>query len=295
MYSKILPIPSESSLDENLFSCDCTIPETEALLRNVKCGTATGPDRITALMLRTFSEGVSPSICSIVNHSIRTGKLPSNWKLSNVVPLPKETSLCHDVRLFRPISLLSIIRKCPEKHLFQLLIEHFEQNSVLSDYQFGFRSGHSTMISLLISVFDWQQSLKRKQQVLCVFMDIKKAFDSVPHQALLNKFSSLNIHFIMHRWLTIYLQGYNVLSLVVSSPRGSQLSQVFLRTLSWGPCVLCPTLMTWPLSHSLMAYRYCYLLMTLCFSINNNHQDTIEFQADVDLVVNWAKLNHCDH
>ena len=35
--------------------------------------------------------------------------------------------------------------------------------------------------------------------------------------------------------LTIYVQGYNVLSLVVPSPHGSQ---VFLRTLSWGPCFL---------------------------------------------------------
>ena len=199
----------------------------------VKCGTATGPDGITAWMLRTFSESVSPSISSLFNLSIRTGKLPSNWKLSNVVPIPKETSLCHDVRSFRP---MSIIRKCLEKHLFHLLLEHFEQNSVLSDHQFGFRSGRSTMIPLLTSVHDWQQSLERKQRVLCVFIDIKKAFDSVPHQALLNKLCSLNIPFILHRWLTIYVQGCNVLSLVVPSPRGSQLSQVFFRALSWGPC-----------------------------------------------------------
>ena len=78
---KSSPIPSESSLDEDLSYCDCTIPEIEALLRNVKCGTATGPDRITAWMLRTFSEAVSPSISSLFNLSIRTGKLP------NVVPI----------------------------------------------------------------------------------------------------------------------------------------------------------------------------------------------------------------
>jgi len=108
---------------------------------------------------------------------------------------------------FRPISLLSIISKCLEKHLFQLLIEHFEQNSVLWDRQFDFRSGHSTMIPLLTPVHDWQQSLERKQRVLCVFIDIKKAFDSVPHQALLNKFSSLKIPFNLHRWLTNYLHS----------------------------------------------------------------------------------------
>ena len=114
-------------------------------------------------MLRTFSEGVSPSISSLFNLSIRTGKLPLDWKLSNVVPIPKETSLCYDVRFFRPIPLLSIISNCLDKHLFHLLLEYFEQNSVLSDHQFGFRSGRSTMIPLLTSVHDWQQSLERKQ------------------------------------------------------------------------------------------------------------------------------------
>ena len=63
------------------------------------------------------------------------------------------------------------------------------------------------MIPLLTLVHDWQQSLERKQQVLCVFINIKKAFDSVPHQALLNKLSSLNIPFILHRWLTNYLRS----------------------------------------------------------------------------------------
>ena len=92
-------------------------------------------------------------------------------------------------------------------HLFDLLLEHFEQNSVLSDHQFGFRSGRSTIIPLLTLVHDWQQSLERKQWVLCVFIDIKKAFNSVPHRALLNKLSSLNIPFILHWWLINYLHS----------------------------------------------------------------------------------------
>ena len=76
---------------------------------------------------------------------------------------------------------------------------------------------------------------------------------------------SLDVPFILHRWLTIYIQGYNMLSSVVPSPRGSQLSQVFLRALSWGHCSFCPAFMTWPLSLSLMVHGCCYLLMTLCF------------------------------
>jgi len=55
----------------------------------------------------------------------------------------------------------------------------------LSDSQFGFRSGHCTS--------KWHSFLERRIRVGCIFIDLKKAFDSVPHQALLNKLSNLNL------------------------------------------------------------------------------------------------------
>ena len=114
-------------------------------------------------------------------------------------------SPCHDVQSLQPISLLSILSKCLEKHLYQLLLEHFESNFVLSESQFGFRKGRSTIIPLMVAVHHWHHFLERKQQVLCVFFDIRKAFNSVPHQALLNKLSSLDVPFILLRWVTSYL------------------------------------------------------------------------------------------
>ena len=195
---------SEASLEDALNRYDCTDQEAEVLLRSIKPHSATGPDGVTSWMLCSFSEGIAPSVSSLFNLSIRNGRIPSDWKLSHVVPIPKESS-CHSVQSFQPISLLSILSKCLEKHLHQLLLEHFESNSVLSDSQFGFRKGRSTIVPLMVAVHHSHQFLERKQQVMCVFFDIHKAVDSVPHQALLNKLSSLNIPFILLRWLTGYL------------------------------------------------------------------------------------------
>ena len=208
------------------------------------------------------------------------------------MPIPKESS-CHDVQSFWPIFLLSIIlSKCLEKHLYQRLLEHFESNFVLSESQFGFRKGHSTIIPLMVAVHHWHHFLERKQQVLCVFFDIRKAFDSVPHQALLNKLSSLDVPFILLRWLTSYLT--------------SRLQRVILGGVSspWLPVksgipqasVLGPLLF---LSYDLASLSFSSGTNILMFAddivlykLISSQWDSSDFQADVDLLASWAKSNH---
>ena len=86
---------------------------------------------------------------------------------------------------FRPISLLPIISKIFEKHIHRILMEFLSSEGLLSDDQFGFRKGRSTAVPLLLATHDWHKSLESKHQVACIFFDFNKAFDSVPHQALL--------------------------------------------------------------------------------------------------------------
>lgn len=137
---------------------DCTNQETEILLRGIKPHSATGPDGVTSWMLRSFAKDIAPSVSSLFNLSIRVGRIPTDRKLSHVVPIPKGSS-CHDVQSFRPISLLSILSKCLEKHLYQLLLEHFESNFVLSDSQFGFRKGLSTIVPFMAAFHHWHQCI----------------------------------------------------------------------------------------------------------------------------------------
>ena len=129
-----------------------------------------------------------------------------------------------------------------------------------------------------------------------VFIDIKKAFDSVPHQTLLKKVCSLNIPFILHQWLTNYLRsrlqrvvlsGAISLWLPVKSdvPQGSVL----------GPCFFLSYI------NDLAFITFSHGTRILLFGDGNmlykpvsNDQDTIDFQGDVDLVAYWAKLNHLE-
>ena len=143
--------------------------------------------------------------CLLVQ-SLNCGKLPAEWKLSHIVPIPKESSK-QDVRFYRPISLLPTISKCLERHIYRLLLEYLSSNQLLSDAQFGFRSGRSTVMPLLLATHQWHTTLESHKQVACVFFDLRKAFDSVPHQALLNKLHNLQVPGTLLLWLFNYLSN----------------------------------------------------------------------------------------
>ena len=173
-----------------------------AALKNLKTHTATGADGITSWMLKSFAAEIAPSIASLFNLSISSGKVPAAWKCSNIVPIPKDNSKANNVHFYRPISLLPIISKVLERHIYTHLLEFVNSGNLLSDQQFGFRKGRSTVVPLLLSTHQWHSYLEKKQKVACVFFDIKKAFDSVPQQALLNKLYHLCIPKPLFVWLT---------------------------------------------------------------------------------------------
>ena len=138
-----------------------------------------GPDGISGKMLKCTAACIAPSVVSPLNLSIRLGKLPDAWKTSFVVPIPK-SSKSHLPNNYRPISLLCILSKVLEKHIFTLLVEHLEEHYPLSDCQWGFRSGRSTMSALLLILHEWFKLLEFGHDICAIFLDYQKAFHRDP-------------------------------------------------------------------------------------------------------------------
>ena len=70
----------------------CSEQEVYELLTNLDNKKASGPDGISARMLKGTATSIAPVLTMLFNHSIQTGKLPSAWKVSNIVPIPKGSS-----------------------------------------------------------------------------------------------------------------------------------------------------------------------------------------------------------
>ena len=82
-------------------------------------------------------------------------------------------------------------------------------NEILYDYQFGFRSKHNTQHSTqqaLITLVDRViKSVDRSNIVVLLFIDIKKAFDTVHHRILLRKLYAYGIKGVLLKWFESYL------------------------------------------------------------------------------------------
>ena len=59
--------------------------------------------------------------------------------------------------------------------------------------QFGFRPGASTQEAILAATKDWHWSLEKSESVACVFFDLSKAFDSLPHPLILDSLVRVGI------------------------------------------------------------------------------------------------------
>ena len=158
----------------------------------------------------------------LISHVVNVPRLSSF-----VVPIPKSAPTSSPFN-YPPISLVS---KLLEKHIHTLLYDFCISNNLISPFQFGFLPYHST-ISALYSTHTIFSLLESYSSVCGAFLDLRKAFDSVPHQPLLDLLASSNLPPPLLNWLHSYLlnrtqcvvvNGSSSSSLLVPSgvPQGS--------------------------------------------------------------------------
>ena len=92
-----------------------------------------------------------------------------------------------DLNNYRPISVISAVSKVFEKIVYDQLCQYLNDNKLLSSCQSGFRSLHSTLTALLEATNSWSVNTDNLNGV--VFIDLKKAFDTIDHEIILRKLS----------------------------------------------------------------------------------------------------------
>ena len=181
-----------------------TNDEIKEALRSLKPTKSPGYDKISSNVVNETSDIFFTPLKYILNLSSQQGIFPENLKITKVSSSYKkdEEFLLAN---YRPISVLPCFSKLLERIMYNRLFKYPSENSILYEKQFGFQTSHSTEHAILLFANQLYQSFDESKFTLGIFIDLRKAFDTVDHKILTKKLELYGIKSCNLRWFESYL------------------------------------------------------------------------------------------
>ena len=187
-----LPIFQDRAFGTPLTKFEITTEIVEKKLHMLNPNKSPGPDNIHPRLLKETAPELALPLQMLFMRILKEGRLPQCWKNAHVTPIYKKDKKSEPGN-YRPVSLLSIISKQFESILKDRIMEHMSKNNLFTTKQHGFVKGRSCITNLIELMEDWTRILDDDGKIDSIYLDFRKAFDSVPHQRLLSKLFAYGI------------------------------------------------------------------------------------------------------
>jgi len=195
----------ESSLFPAISSLNITVQVIVQLLKDPNIHKATGPDNVSAQLLKELNLELAQVFTLIFQVSLYQNHLPLDWKIANAVPIHKKGDHSSPSK-YRPVSLTSICCKLLKHVIYSHIFTHLDQHNILCKEQHGYRHKRSCETQLILTIHDLAKNLDCGLQTDVIFLDFSKAFDKVDHKLLLCKLDHYGICWIFYSGWKTFLQ-----------------------------------------------------------------------------------------
>lgn len=177
--------------------------------KTIKPKWSSGPDGIPSKIMKLIIIIIPKVMIHLINLSLQNSFVHNRIKEAIIIPVYKKSGSRKDPNCYRPIALINTFSKVIEKAVAIQLRKYLEANEILNPNQFGFRAKHSTTQAMLCTIKHLQEMKYKKNKTNSIFLDLSKAFDTVPHDILLKKLQKIGIKDKELLWFKNYLSNRN--------------------------------------------------------------------------------------
>ena len=168
------------NLKEKLIFANIQSDKVFKILKNFDETKALGIDYLSGIFLKDGAKLLTTQITQLCNLSISSGTFPNAFKIAKLKPLFKKGTTT-DPKNYRPISLLPLISKVPERVIHEQTTEFLDKHKILYEFQSGFRKNHSTDFCLSYLTDKISNSFNSGLSTGMILIDLQKTFDTIDH------------------------------------------------------------------------------------------------------------------